>query len=1248
VKDADITAFAVNSLLNYQIPDLPYYGNPPQSREQRSSYDIRKKGYAASSPLNFKFWNPLAGLDKLPYYQFTYPRRELFKYVVNTPDSITQFAPYVMKNGNAVNIYVIECDFEPVYFSWTEQPKTYSFAVSGSTHRITLRLHDRLLVMDSITFEAGKKTIFSLDLDDLPSNVKSVAIDALDAHGNYVFTEKEIQRLQPYISKLPVINNKEVIYLTQRKLTYPVYHPCWNLEKKEITIGPFPGGTTRYMNGIEYRHEGGFSYQFDGNVVYKYPMQTHPATLKFSSGNNFNDLNDFYLSEKVFKRMTEKCRIESNRWFPKNIHIVQDRLNLNFRLPTEKDSTGVSNLLFRDRNNHKIIFPDKFLNGNTIYSKITAGKYDVILLYNNGKYLEYENVPVNQNVYTEVNMEKLPLHEADSLSEKWLLLRFHSGMIGTKPPTATSTPYYSRSIYPYNSGNIIKGYVLDENREPIIGATVQLKGTEYGTVTNMEGYFEIVANGFSTLKFSYLGYEPKEIDANPGSELSVVLEESMLMLEEVVVVGYGVQKRESLTGALMGAVAGIAISGDSPTPPPPPEKVEDTKTADKAAEEKLYNDLLLLNGLRTNFSDVGFWKPDVYTDRKGKASFSITFPDNITRWDAVIYAMNRKLKTGTFRQSVQSYKPIMAELKTPQFLVAGDASYFSGTIRNYTKDKEIKGNIQFCVGNDTIINTGIRFEALHQDLLPVIATETDSLSAIYLFTRNDGYNDGEKRSIPVEPQGTEIAEGTLNILRNGDKSEAIAGASEKIHIQLDSKQLEIYLQAADYLTGYKYACNEQLASKLIGLLTNRLYDQYLGKKFKHDKNIQEIIKRLLNNQNGHKLWSWWGNSPNTTYWLSAHVLNALRIAKETGYPVALNISNIEQGYMDTQSFRAQSLNDIEILHALSEWGTGQKYEAAVNQFENEIRTQEHIEDSIAAVDRNFSRISRLKEKLLLWDIRRKQHLNYTSDSIAQYLKKDVLGAIYCDDGLSKPWYSDNLATTLLAYQMIRNDSTLSDLKEAMQMYILGTKQTGWNTYRSASAISVIFPDLLSETSFGKEHPATVKLSGKENRLLTEFPYQTLLHPGDKLQIEKQAGAPLFYSAYSLKRVKEAKNSKAFEIATQMDSSVLTAGIPVTLTAKVKVKQKNAEYVMIEIPIPAGCSYAAKITGSYKNYEIHREYFKEKTVIFCEKLPEGVYQYEIQLLPRYSGSYTLNPAKVEMMYFPVINANNDMGKVEIKN
>ncbi len=1256
VKGVDLTAFAYNSQLGYTVPDLPYYGPSPRYREQRTSYSIREINPSDFHiPLNYARWKTKAGLDTMKYYQYTYPLGELFRHEIETPDSTTEFAPFVMKNGESVQVFVVELNDEPVYFSWTEQPKRYSFVVPDHTamHRVTMRLHDRVVIIDSIRFTPNKKTILSVDIDSLPpEKVRCMML------GSTQFTGQERSAYNYYISRIPVLENYDFTYLrdTSRNVVYPLFHRCLQPLKRSVLAGPVPGGNRmmQYCDSIIYKHEGGFRYEYDGNVVYKYPEQTCLDNyLTFSSTTDFGNLNDFALTPKVFRRLIEQCKVETDNWRPSNIHIIQNGLNINFKIFPHPDSTGVSNLLFRDIRTDSLIFPNQIEYGTRKYGNIPASTYDVILLYNSGRYVCFDSIAFKRHYYIEADMTSRPLQEADSISRKWLALRTRMMQpVHSYQMSGSRSAYYDRPLIArqVTSANAVKGVIKDYAGEPLIGTYVSVKGTNFGTISDVDGNFEIGVDGAEAiLVFSYIGFETQEVRVRKGSVIDVVMQEDLSLLEEVIVIGYGTQRESALTGAISTFSASDTAHSAGEAPPEDPEEDEE-EHADREAEERLYSELLQLNGLRSNFSDVGFWEPRLVTDKKGKAQFAVVFPDNITQWNAVVYAMNRKLKTGTARKYIKSYKPLMAELKNPSFLVAGDSADYAGNIRNYTYEKqEVSGQVMFAIGPDTVMRKEIRFASSHQDKMPVCPLTTDSLTTTYLFRRDDGYNDGERRTVPVIRQGTEVAEGTLDFLRNGDQKDVSAAPDEELHVMIAAKQLDVYMDAVYYLQGYQYACNEQLASKLIGLLNYRLYVQYAGEKFLYDKNIHEIIRRLTQNRNDEMLWSWWGRSSATSYWMSAHVIRALEMARKAGYPVNLNFKRIEQDYMDTKRYRQASPADLDIVGALSEAGTEQNYEEIIGLFQQAIERQEHIADSIARVHAHVNRRSFLKERMQLLALRQQHQIGYSPDSLTAYLKKDVLGAVYCDDGKSSSyWYNDNMMSTLIAYRIIRNDSTLRHLMEPVQMYILGTKQYYWNTYQASSAVMTILPDLIAGSAT-KDRPASVLLSGKENKKLTEFPYETVLLPGERLTIEKQDGMPLIYSAYKMRYVTEENTGDAFEVKTTWShGDTLTAGVPVTLRVEVKVKQKNAEHVMIEVPIPAGCSYRSDqpYYDERNREETYRESFKEKTVIFCERLPQGNYTFEIDLLPRYTGRYTLNPAKAEMMYFPVINSTNSMRKIEI--
>ena len=134
--------------------------------------------------------------------------------------------------------------------------------------------------------------------------------------------------------------------------------------------------------------------------------------------------------------------------------------------------------------------------------------------------------------------------------------------------------------------NTVEGLVTDANGEPIIGASIVIKGTTNGTITDLDGKFSL-SNATGTLVISYIGYQTQEIALNGQKQLKVVMKEDSEMLEEVVVVGYGSVKKESLTGsvtvvddkafaekgnlssplqALQGQVPGVMITRSSSAP----------------------------------------------------------------------------------------------------------------------------------------------------------------------------------------------------------------------------------------------------------------------------------------------------------------------------------------------------------------------------------------------------------------------------------------------------------------------------------------------------------------------------------------------------------------------------------------------------------------------------------------------------------------------------------------------------------
>jgi len=102
---------------------------------------------------------------------------------------------------------------------------------------------------------------------------------------------------------------------------------------------------------------------------------------------------------------------------------------------------------------------------------------------------------------------------------------------------------------------MVRGTVTDEQNQLLTGATVLVKGTDVGTITDMDGKFEIAAAADDVLVVSFVGYASKEVTPGSQTELNIQLALDQTALDEVVVVAYGVQKRSDVTGAIGSAGA---------------------------------------------------------------------------------------------------------------------------------------------------------------------------------------------------------------------------------------------------------------------------------------------------------------------------------------------------------------------------------------------------------------------------------------------------------------------------------------------------------------------------------------------------------------------------------------------------------------------------------------------------------------------------------------------------------------------
>ena len=167
----------------------------------------------------------------------------------------------------------------------------------------------------------------------------------------------------------------------------------------------------------------------------------------------------------------------------------------------------------------------------------------------------------------------------------------------------------------------VKGVVKDPTGETVIGASVLEKGTTNGTITDFDGNFVLTVSENAVLQISYIGYQTQEISVKGKKNLVVTLKEDTEVLEEVVVVGYGAQKKESVVGAisqvsskellkspsgnvsqaLAGKISGVITSQTSGAPGADDAQIYIRGRASFAGDNQ---PLILVDGVEREFSQI--------------------------------------------------------------------------------------------------------------------------------------------------------------------------------------------------------------------------------------------------------------------------------------------------------------------------------------------------------------------------------------------------------------------------------------------------------------------------------------------------------------------------------------------------------------------------------------------------------------------------------------------------------------------
>ncbi|WP_300599867.1 alpha-2-macroglobulin family protein [Niabella sp.] len=1302
VSGADLTAYAHTAKFKTGAPFVPYFGRSFYKRiTWQCQLESETAGASGNMLMNWQRWGRQLGLDTIEYYRFANPRG-IYLLTEQARDSITQFAPFVVKDGAIDPVSIIYVDEVPVYFEQAQQLQQYAFRIEPGVHSIRLRTPEHEVWVRNFYFKKGMRTVFSILADTANTQARVTRLKK-------VLTPVERQRLHPYFLRVQNNFGGEQTFIrydsTRLLLNLPDGNPS---RMNELLVGPVRPLVLFFESGLidqPFTKEPGFVYTFSPGLIKQksYPgMYTFDTVLRGNNALSYNYRQEVLRDVDVDRMWNDFFDLRSRTTQLFSTRSPDDtatgRLCIYIDTAFTNKLPYIKNIILTDPSRPHFLLI--YSGATSTFAPLSPGHYQLLFLLKDNRYFKAENVSVVSGGINYHSWSQLKIHAADSFTlqlDRYIKEEKNAQYSYSRSPVPEAIVRLFNKSY-FNSSALeleIKGVVVSINGKPISGATVEIQGInrQMGVVTDKQGQFRIKIPARGILTVSAAGFIAKRLDT-PGSRSDTVkLEDAKGQLDEVIVTGYGTQKKSYMTGSmstiadnrlstsLSGRVAGLAVgageqirirgtnslSGKKPLifvdgipfdddihalNPDDIEQMNVLKDADATAiygaraadgvvliKTKKGNTVVNESGvlregsqtLRSRFSDEGFWQPRLATDENGEASFTITFPDDITSWKTRLIALTGQRQSGYLERSIRSFKTLSANFVAPQFAVEGDSMKVMGKLMNYTPLPEtLTRSFKFM---DTTLRHGeLTVTHAHLDTVLIAARGTDSLHFEYTLKQSNGYFDGERRSIPLYPAGVKETLGWFTVLP-GDTATQYRFDKDKGTgtVRAETSLFPVLLDEMKRLRDYEYLCNEQLASKLKSLLLEKKLRTYMQEPFTYEQNIRAVLKKLNENKSMEGLWGWWQGTT-VEPWISLHVVEALMEAERQGYATQLN-TDLLYRYLQAKVADLGAGANPKLVRLLAQLNGN-----------HVIRNWVQLKEADTLYTK---RQKTLYEQLEMLELKQEGGLKIHIDSLVKLHKQTMFGGIYWGEEGWRFW-DNSIQNTLLMYRILRRAGGYSAALDQIRQYFLEQRKDGqWrNTYESSLILETILPELFDHNK--KPRPAVVEIN---HTRFNTFPFEQQYEAGTVLQIKKEGDMPVYMTAYQQfqNRTPQAV-SKDFTVSSRLlqdnrDVQTLKAGKNALLRVEVTARA-DADYVMIEVPIPAGCSYGTKMQNFW-GVETHREYLKNKTAIFCTKMKQGTYTFDIMLMPRYTGNYVLNPAKAELMYYPVFYGRETIKKIAIE-
>lgn len=1240
-----------------------------------------------------KSWIQKFALDSMVYYKLLFPANGMYDAVTLTENILPQLSVNVVQKGVPQEIYLLYLNRQLVYYNGVTDKMPYSFETMPENVQLRIRLKDKIIEIDSLYMQPNYKHDLSFDLDNMPLHSKITAAEKYWSPAEMNLLENSLWQM-----KNDYYNNDAYVWQYNRvvKLSGNSNH----------IVGPFfPFNQTTFFN------PNSFDIQFPFEPGYEYSLSKQISRLEKKAIFPRRDINNYLphydaklllgdtLKEPppikfVEKKLTPYLKTTLNTYQHQYYATpINGKGRLQFSLPKD---TAVRYMVLQPESGMPLILSNDYGYNNKI-NNLSPGVYDLYLVTNNFFAAAIKNIIIKPSTSTCIKTEKAMFADDNAYLNELYKKAIQPDETVTPKPVFNDTISYTLAndaVFTATGGTSVSGKITDrKGGSPVPFASVRIKGTSTGVAADANGNYRVLKlrSGKHVLVIAAVGYSTKEITVEVSERnittVNVQLIVSSAELNEVVVVGYGTVRKKSITGsistvsakeldfnnALQGKVAGIQFRGQSPgklgdvgflrlrgesslgggndplyvidgivydkTPSNlNPDNIDEVTVLQGPAGAAMFgtrgaNGVVVITTKtktqRTVFRDYAFWQPNFFTDNNGKASIDVQYPDNITGWRTFVVGMDKKRRIGKTSILTQAYKPLVAQLALPQFLLEGDTTFVLGKAKNYTDDAySITAGFRINGSEKNTVNKTVQPKESLEDVQAVIGNK-DTVAIGYNLQTTTGFKDGEEKKIPVFKKGIEETIGAFWVLQKDTTVQYKASANAKeITLYAQNNTLDVLLDELEHLKQYPYYCMEQIASKLTGYGLEKKVKEQLQKPFTNEKEMTHLLTKLQKAQQFDGGWPWW-ETGKSNFYITNYIINALLPLGEN----TLVETNIRNAFLYLQN-QLPYLKRNELLAALVTLNNG-KHVMNYQEWTNRIE---------------YDSLNRHQQ----WQwvkIMQGQQLQYSEalQELVNLQTGTMLGGVHWGDD-TYSWYSNSIATTVLAFDVLKNEKNYQYLLPKIIQYFLERRKTGYwrNTVESASILNAILPTILQQQNNFTDK-AVINISGDTAMQITNYPYRLKLKNTavKNLQVKKSGGGMVYFTLYE-KQFNAAPQpvDSNFKLSTWFEKSgqtvnTIKAGEKIIMKIKVDV-MADAQYVMLQVPIPAGCNYVAK----KQDWSSYKEFYKDKMLLFTEGLNKGTHYFEIELEPRYKGRYMLNPAKAELMYFPTFYGRNEMKEVQI--